>query len=465
MPDEPKALTTTGDGAAARAAAEAASRPSPAPAPGPTATTRAASRLVALGFLTILMLVVGGGAWAAIAQLASAVIASGVVIVESDNKKVQHQQGGIVAEIDVHDGDRVEAGQLLIRLDDTQIRASRQIVDARLVEYEAQLSRLESERDGLAAIRPTDALAARLAEPQVARALAGERVLFEARRTALSGQRDQLRQRIAQLDQQIIGLAAQQKAKEDEIALIEDELVGLEDLLAKGHVPVTRVIALKRDGARLRGELGAIIAQIATTRSTISETELQIIQLERDSAEEVNRSLRTVQAEIPALAERLIAADDELARTLIRAPRAGMVHELAVHTVGGVTAPGETLLKIVPEEDALVLETRIPTSRIDDVRVGQKATIAFTGLDSRTTPMLAGHVTLVSPDMSTDERTGESFYLARLALQDGEAERLGAARIQPGMPVEVFIATGERSVLDYLVDPLMRTARHALREG
>jgi HlyD family secretion protein len=448
------------------AASTATSKAAPtAPEASAGRTNREIRRLVTIGMTALVLLVGGGGAWAAIAQLASAVIAPGVVIVESDNKKVQHQTGGIVAAINVRNGDRVAAGDVVMTLDDTQLRANQNIVTGRLVEFRAQLARFEAERDGRDSITFPGELEARQNDPAVAKVLAGEETLFSARRTALTGQIDQLRERSSQLDEQISGLEAQKKAKELELELIADELEGLEALLAKGHVPVTRVIALKRDVARIQGELGSIVSQIAVTKGRITETELQVIQIERDFMEKVAEGIRTAQAEIAPLAEQLVAVDDQLARSLVRAPQAGLVHELAVHTVGGVVAPGETILKIVPNEDALILETRIPTTRVDDVRGGQAATIAFAGLDPRSNPMLKGHVRVVSPDLSTDERTGESYYAARIALDEGELALLGGKAIQPGMPVEVFISTGERSVIDYLFAPLLRSARHALREG
>lgn len=443
----------------------AVARPATAHGEPHTKTSRELNRLILFGLLTILLLVGGGGAWAAIARLSSAVISSGVLIVEGDNKKVQHQQGGIVAAIHVKDGDRVAAGDELVTLDETQQRANQKVVLGRLTEFGSRLARLEAERDGAAAVTFPADLEARRGEADVAKALDGEVTLFEARRTALLGQDEQLKKRVEQLDEQIAGLAAQKTAKELELELIKGELVGLEELLAKGHVPVTRVIQLKRDTARIDGELGSIVSQIATTRGRVAETELQIIQLKRDFMEKVAEDIRATQAEIAPLVEQLVAVEDELSRTHIRAPRAGYVHELAVHTVGGVVAPGETILQIVPEEDALVIESRVATTRVDEVRPGQAAEVAFAGYDSRTTPQLKGTVTFVSPDFMTDERTGETYYIARVALDDGEIERLEGKPIQAGMPVEVFISTGDRTVVDYLVDPLLRTARHALREG
>jgi HlyD family secretion protein len=436
-----------------------------APLPERQPARKEIRRAVTVGLVALALLVGGGGAWAAIARLASAVIAPGTLIAESDNKKVQHKTGGIVKAIAVANGDHVEAGEVVVTLDDTTTRANLAIVRARLTEFEAQLARLEAERAVAATVTYPASLAARAADPAVAKVLDGERTLFEARRAALEGQTSQLGERIAQLREQIAGLTAQKTAKEEEIALIESELVGLEDLLEKGHVPVTRVIALKRDKARIEGELGALVSQIATTRGRITETELQVIQVKSDFMEKVTEAIRAAQAELAPLMEQEVAAVDELARTEIRAPRSGRVHEAVVHTVGGVVGPGETLMTIVPDEDDLLVEAKIGPTDIDQLKVGQSATLVVAALDQRTTPILHGHVVWVSPDLSHDEKTGASFYTARLALDKGELDRLVDKQLQPGMPVEAFIATGEKSVLDYLVEPLLKNARHALREG
>lgn len=461
MPELPT-LPPAAPSVPARAAApKAAATPLPERQPARKEIRRA----VTVGLVALALLVGGGGAWAAIARLASAVIAPGTLIAESDNKKVQHKTGGIVKTIAVANGDHVEAGQVVVTLDDTTTRANLAIVRARLTEFEAQLARLEAERAGADGVTYPPALEARAVDPSVAKVLDGERTLFVARRAALEGQTNQLGERILQLREQIAGLEAQKTAKEQEITLIESELIGLEDLLAKGHVPVTRVIALKRDKARIEGELGALVSQIATTRGRITETELQVIQVKSDFMEKVTEAIRAAQAELAPLMEQQVAAEDELARTEIRAPRSGRVHEATVHTLGGVVGPGETLMTIVPDEDDLLIEVRVGATDVDQLTVGQKATLVVAALDQRTTPILHGHVVWVSPDLSHDEKTGASFYTARLALEKGELARLGDKQLQPGMPVEAFIATGEKSVLDYLVEPLIKNARHALREG
>lgn len=422
-------------------------------------------RLLVIGFVLVIVMLGGAGVWAAFANITSAVIAHGIVVVESRVKKVQHRDGGIVGEIHVEDGQDVKAGDLLIRLDETLLKANLGVIVQQLITYDARLARLEAERDDAATITFPDWLEKQRSNPEIAKVLDGETTLFKARRQALDGQVAQLRERVGQSEEQIQGLDVQRQAKEDEIALINQELAGLEALYAKGQVPVTRVIANKRERTRLDGERGALISQIAMTRGRISETELQILQIERSFREEVLKDLREAQAQVAGLAERRIAAEEQLSRTEIRAPQAGFIHELSVHTIGGVVTPGETLMQIVPERDALVVEARLSPSDIDQVVIGQPAFITFSAFSQRTTPQLDGHIVALSPDLIQDPKTGLAFFTARVALDPGQLERLGELKLMPGMPAEVFIRTGERPVITYLLKPLADQIRHTFREG
>jgi len=416
------------------------------------------------GFMAVLLLAGGLGGWAALAEISGAVVASGIVVVESSVKKVQHRTGGIVGEIRVTNGDRVEAGDLLIRLDETLVRANLEIIAGQLVEFEARLARLEAERDKSDQIGFPKQLLDGLDDPDIAKAIAGERTLFEARRTTISGQIAQHKERIAQLNQQISGLEAQREAKLSEIDLIQKELVGLEILHAKGHVPITRINALKRDAARLTGEERAFVSQVAVTRGQITEIGLTVLQVERDFREAVLKELQEVQAKVAELRERRVAAEDELVRSKIVAPVAGFVHEMAVHTVGGVIQPGEQVLLIVPEQDALLVEARVAPTDIDQLRPGQAAMINFSAFNQRTTPQLHGTLKRISPDLSRDEATGTYFYTARVIVDDGEMKRLTDLELLPGMPAEVFITTSDRSVISYLVKPLADQLQRTFRE-
>jgi HlyD family secretion protein len=420
------------------------------------------------GLALVLLLAGGVGTWAAIAEISGAVVASGTVVVESDVKKVQHQEGGIVREIRVRDGDMVAAGDLLLRLDDTVTRANLAVVSKQLLELAARQARLEAEQSGAERVVFGDDVAGPSMLPGQgglrAEIEASQQALFEARRTALAGRRNQLEDQIVQFERQIEGLAAQRDGKAAEIALIEEELADLEPLFAKKLVAKARMTALRRDRARLVGERGGFVAQIAQAREAISERRIQILQLGEERRAEVLQELQDVRSRIAQLEEQQIAAEDQLRRVEIRAPRAGIVHQLSVHTIGGVLAAGETAMLIVPREDVLVVEARIPPVSIDRVASGQAARVRFPSFDQRVTPDVAARLVTVSPDLTRDEVSGLDFYTARLAISEEDLEALQGQSLVPGMPVEVFMTTGERTVLSYLVKPLSDQIAHAFRE-
>jgi len=292
----------------------------------------------------------------------------------------------------------------------------------------------------------------------------GEARLFESRAAARAGQRAQLRERVAQLREQIDGTLLQADAKADEIKLIQDELVGVEELWRKNLVPVTRVNALRREETRLRGERGQLISTVAQARGRISETELQIIQIDQDLRSEVSKELREVQAKAAELVERKVSAEDQLRRIDIRAPQDGIVHQSTVHTVGGVIAAGDPLMLVVPEAEELSIEVKVSPQDIDQVRPGQDTMLRLSAFNQRTTPELRGRVTLVAADLVTDQRTGLSHYPVRVAFAPGERERLGGLTVMPGMPVEGFVQTGYRTVASYLTKPLADHLARAFRE-
>jgi len=428
-------------------------------------TSKRMGRDLAIGGLVCVFVVGGAGGWAATAKIGGAVIAPGQVVVSSNVKTVQHRDGGIVGEIHVENGSPVSPGDLLIRLDATAARARKAILDAELVALEARSARLDAEREEREELLIPAGLIDRGDEPHVAEAIAGERRVLAAVRETLAGQIEQLDERKAQLAEEIVGLSAQRDAKDQEIALIGEELVGLRSLLANGHVPKTRVMALERNAVRLKGEYGELIARIAMTEGRISETELQILQLSRDTREEALGEIREVATRISDLRERLIAAEDDLRRIDIRAPAEGVVHELAVHTVGGVIAPGAAVLQLVPHDDRLVIDARVAPTDIEQLHVGQSATVSLNAFDMRQTPQLNGRVLRVSPDLSEDERTGASYYTVRISLSDAEIERLDGKQLVPGMPAEVFIQTRERTVMAYLLEPLETQIRRTFRES
>ena len=407
-----------------------------------------------LGGLAVVALLAGGvGGLAATTELSGAVIAPGSLVVDSNVKKVQHPTGGVVGELRARDGDKVKAGDIVVRLDETITQANLAIVVKSLNELQSRLARLEAERDNVDAIVFPAELLARADDPELARSMTGERNLFEFRKSARAGQKAQLRERIAQLKEEIQGLTGQVAAKKRETELIGQELEGVRDLWRKNLVQIQRVTALERDAARLEGERGQLIASTAQAKGKISEIELQILQIDQDLRSEVAKDLREVQGKIAELVERKVAAEDQLKRIDIRAPQNGMVHQSTVHTVGGVITPGEAIMLIVPEADALTVEAKLAPQDIDQVRVGQTAALRFSAFSQRTTPELDGVVSRVSADLTTDQRTGAAYYVVRITLSDSEIARLEGLRLVPGMPVEAFIRTGERTVLSYVMKP------------
>jgi HlyD family secretion protein len=430
------------------------------PAPSSRASIR---RHVWAGSVLVAILAFGLGGWASTAEISGALIAEGSIVVDSNVKKVQHPTGGVVGELRVHDGDRVKAGDILIRLDVTVTRANLAIVTKGLTELYARKARLAAERDGADKIAVPPELADKLDDPAVQEALASENKLFELRRQARVGQKDQLKQRISQLQEEITGLSAQLDAKGKETQLIDQELVGVRDLYAKKLVPLDRLTALERDAANIEGERGQLVAATAQAKGKISETQLQIIQIDQDLSSDVAKELRDIDSKIGEFVERKVTAEDQLKRTDIRAPQDGVVFQSTANTVGGVISPGDTIMLIVPEADQLMAEVKIDPKDIDDVQFGQPVVLRFSSFNMRTTPEINGTVSRVAADTTTDQRTGQSYYLVRISMTKDELALLGDVKLTPGMPVEAFIQTGERTMVSYLIKPLhdqiMRTFR------
>ncbi len=415
--------------------------------------------------LTVIVIAIGGfGAWAAIAPIASAVIAPGVVTVDSNRKTVQHLEGGVVKELLVRDGDTVQAGDVLIRLDETRPRASLAIIQGRYDAARALEARLLAERDGYRKIKFPNDLRTRATEDNISEILLGQKRLFDARRSSLDGEASILKNRIVQLKDNITGIRAQQQSKERQNSLILEEIRSLQTLLEKGYTERPRLLALQREAARLEGEHGQHISEIARANTTVGETKLQIIQLRRDFQEQVVDDLRSVRTEISDLKERLGAAKYVLEHIEVRAPESGVVVGTEVHTVGGVIRAGDTILEIVPADDRLIVEAQVQPFDIDDIAVGQEANINFTAFKQRTTSTVSGEVIYISADRLTDQRSGEPYYLARIKVADDEVARLGERQLHPGMPAEVMIKTGERTALQYLAQPFLDSMNRAWRE-
>jgi membrane fusion protein, type I secretion system len=420
-----------------------------------------------LGVATALsiLLVAGIGGWAVLTRISGAVIASGTVVVETNSKSVQHREGGIVRQIFVRDGDRVEAGDLLVLLDDTIERANFASVTKQLDELEAIEARLVSERDEKGEIDFSQRRAGPPDENARAEIERTQSQLMVARRNSLMGRRDQLREQIVQLEKQIEGYEAQRWAKSQEIAFIREELEDLEVLWQKELLQKPRLTALKREMAQLEGAYGGLVASIAQARQAISEREIQILQVDEQFRADILGQLQDVRSRIAQLEEQRIAVSDQLNRDEIRAPQSGTVHDLAVHTVGGVIAAGETILQIVPEEDTLLIEARIEPVDVDEIFPGQEVVIRFPNFPQRTTPELTATLENISADVIRDEATGLGFYKVRLAIAEGELDKLEGNQLVPGMPAEVFIKTGERSVISYIMKPITDQIAHAMRES
>lgn len=417
---------------------------------------------VRFGLAVIVLFLGAFGGWSVLAPLASAAIAAGEVVVESHRKTIQHLEGGIVEAILVRDGDRVSAGQALLRLDTTQAEAALAQFAGQLDAQRALAARLEAERDGAAAIAFAADLEQRAAaDSELRRTLDGQRGILAARRTMLGGQRDILRQRIGQLQAQVDGGRVQLAALHRQRQLIADESADAHSLLDRGLMPRTRVLALEREAASLDGRVGETVSKIASTEQAIGETRMSISSLDATHADEVARELRDAEMMIAELRQRVRANADVLARKEIVAPVSGQVVDLRVFTRGGIIEPGQALMDIVPSRDDLWVSARIAPTDVDVVRPGQPAEVMLAAFSQRMVAPIPGRLVTISADRLIDERTGEAYFTARIDLAP---EALATVTITPGMPVQAMIVTGRQSLFDYLVSPLRASLRRSLRE-
>jgi HlyD family secretion protein len=423
------------------------------------------------GLRILLIAGVLGGGWLALVPLAGAVVVPGNLVVQSNVKTIQHPTGGVVAEIKVHDGMHVEAGDLLVRLDATQTQANLQMVSKQLDELRARIARLIAERDGLDQPEMPAELEARSGEDNVRSLLRSENSLFKARFSARKSQKDLLQSRVAQLTEEISGLDAQVDSKAKQLDLIAGELTGVQDLYDKHLVPLTRLTTLQREAARIEGERGQLTSAIAETKSKIGEAQLQIVRIDQDFRTEVVKELGETQGKEAELVERGVAAKDQLDRIEIRAPTSGVIHQLSSHTIGGVIRASDSIMEVVPDSDELLVETRLQPNDIDQVRLGQKAFVRFSAFNQRTTPQLTGTVAYVSATTSHDQGAQAaqggaqgSYFTVRVVLADEERRRLGSLQLVPGMPAEVFMQTGSRTMMSYLLKPITDQMQRAFVE-
>ena len=427
--------------------------------------TQQAIRNHLLAGVGLAALLVGGvGGWASLTDISGAVISPGVLVVASRVQEVQHPTGGIVAEICAHDGDRVKAGDVLVRLDATVTRANLAIITKELNELMTRKARLIAERDGADSIVFPQELLRQESDPDVAQNIASERRLFDIRRSARLGQKQQLEERIKQLRQEGEGYTAQVNAKAQEIVFINRELEGARTLWKQNLMPISKLTEIERGATRIEGERGQFVATLAQSNGKIAETELQILQVDRDLGSEVGKELRDIDATLGELVERKITAEDQLKRIDIRAPQDGTVHESAVHTVGGVIAPGNPIMMVVPNAGSLIIEAKVAPQDIDQLQLGQEAGLRFSAFNQRTTPEINGTISRIGADVTVEQRTGQNYYTVDIATRPEEVARLGDVKLIPGMPVETFIKTGDRKVISYLIKPLRDQIVRAFRE-
>ncbi|WP_116133041.1 HlyD family type I secretion periplasmic adaptor subunit [Tropicimonas sp. IMCC34043] len=419
-----------------------------------------------LGSFTLLLLVGGFGTWSMMATISGAIVASGQLEVEQNRQVIQHLDGGIVAKVDVQEGDLVSAGDIMIELDPTSLQSELTIVEGQLNELLARTARLTAERDGTDKVTfHPDLLQAATRQKDVADMVDGQQRLFEARGASMEKEAEQLGRRREQIDSQITGIDAQIDALGEQLSLIEEELASQQSLLDKGLAQAARVLGLRRNKADLMGQIGELTAERAEALGKITEIEIEILKLQTSRREEAISQLRDLQYNVVELIERRLNLLEKLDRLDIRAPVGGIVYDMTVNTPRSVIRPADPVAYIVPQDRPLVIVAKFPTIHIDQVFVGQPVILRFSAFDSRTTPQLDGHVTKISADAFTDEHTGATYYRAEIQLNDGELAKLEGQEIVPGMPVEAYIRTNDRTPMAYLLKPFTEYFNKAFRES
>lgn len=421
-----------------------------------------------IGVVAVLLVFGGFGSWAALAPLSSAAIGPGVISVERYRKTVQHLEGGIVREIKVRDGELVARDQVLLTLDDTQPKAQLEVLRGQLFASLAREARLIAQRDNLARVVFPDELAAARGDPRAADAMRVQVQTFTVRKQAHDGEATLYQRQIEQLRAKAAGLAAQKKSREQLVASYESERVDFEALLQQGYAERQRVREMERNVAQSEGQRGSLLSDLAATELQVSETQVKILQLGKELQREVAKELAEVQNDLSALREKLRSLQDTVERTVVRAPDAGMVLGLGVHTLGAVVRPGERILDIVPQNEKLVVEAQISPQDIDQVRIGQLAEVRFSAFKQRDLPQIQGRLVSVSADRLVDDAEGRKvpYYLARVEISAEGLQALTRAKLVllPGMPAEVLVNTGERTLLQYLTAPLMNTVARSFRQ-
>lgn len=422
-------------------------------------------RQAIIGLLTVFLLIGGIGVWGAWASLAGAVVSSGQIELESHAQVIQHPEGGIVATIEVKDGDRVKAGDVLLSLDGSALHSDLAILTNQLTELEARGARLSAEQLGLEEVVFPEALERAAAGGKaVKNVLAGQVAFFDAKKRtyaeSVNSTREQQRQKANEID----GLKAQSAALAEQLQLVDEELVNLDALLAKGLVGAPRVAEMKRGRSNLVGQKAGTDASVAASLGQIAQLDVEILRLTATRQQEAVSELRDIENKIAEISEQRKALDTKIARLDLRAPLDGLIHGLQIHTIGSVIRPADPVMYVIPQDNLLAITAKVDASHVDSVFVGQDAILRFSSFDARTTPELHAVVTRVSADIITDTRTGAQFYTAELAPKPGEMALITGKELLPGMPVEVYIQTGSRSPLSYMLKPFLDYAERAFRE-
>lgn len=435
-------------------------------APDDTSGLWPARQPVIVGLLGLLLLLGGFGTWAVSVEISGAIIATGRIEVDQNRQVVQHPDGGVIQQIMIAEGDQVAAGQALLRLEPAALQSELVIVESQLFELMARRARLEAERDGQDRIMFAPLLqdAARH-DPDVANLMAGQESLLVARSTSIAQEIEQLGKQTGQINDQIDGIAAQIRSMNEQLRLIGEELADQQSLFDRGLAQASRVLSLRREDARLRGILGELTSNDAQARRRVSEIEIQILRLQSQRREDAITELRDIQSRELELRERRLALRERLDRLAITAPVSGVIYDMRVFAPRAVIRPAEPILYIIPQDRPLVITVQVETIHIDKLHIGQDVTLRFAALDQRQTPELTGQVKLISADAFVDENTRAAFYRAEINLSEGELQRLPAGtNLVPGMPVDAFIRTGDRTPIAYLVKPLSDYFTKAFRE-
>ena len=420
---------------------------------------------VVMGSIGVITLFGGVGTWAATSLISGAIVAPGTLGVESKIKTVQHLEGGLVGKIFVHDGDYVKAGALLITLDDTTILANHDINLEHIHQLEASIARLKAERDELDQISFSTNLLSKKSDPEIKALVQGQISLFDVRKKGKLGQVYTLRQRIVQLAEQVKGLQLQHTAKQEQVEILEKSLLKKQAAARKGLISGDVMDNIRRQKAQLTGEVGDIYTRIAQTRGKSQEIEQNILQIDKDFREKVLSQLHDSQAKYNELREKEVAIKEQLRRVDIRAPQNGRVHNMSVVTIGAVISPAKSILQIIPNNDLLIVETKISPVDVDQVSIGQEAAIHLSAFDSRKTPVLTGKVSYISGTQVVDQQNGASFFTVEINIPQDQLQRLGKdQKLRPGMPAEAFIKTGDRTPLNYILKPLLDQFNHAFNE-